>query len=738
MNIIAQTIRETESAPSYDLSALPRVTSFLVKVTARCNLNCDYCYVFNHADQSWKKMPSVLSSENREILAERIAEYAEAEGLEQCLILFHGGEPLLVGVERIIEMTRLIKEAVGSDTKLYFSMQTNGTLLTEDILKLLESEDIGVSLSLDGPKVANDIHRLTPKGNSSFEKVMEGYNLLKMFPKTFTGVIGVIDPHVSPRELLEFFAEIDPPQLDFLLPDSNYITPPPFRDKNENIYVDWLITAFNIWFDDYPHLNIRLFEGLLATVSGLPSSTDAFGLGDISLLTIETDGYYHDLDVLKITEEGFSSLDKTLSEASIQEALMSPKIANHRKLLSMDGLSDKCKACPEVSVCGGGSVPHRYDGKSFKNPTIYCREMLSLISHVRRRLIETVALDSQDKISTPQSGYEDFDILSYEQAKANNVELNKVIASYKFSCRENFINAVDVAIGIEPELAPLKVKLDALRDEEVDNLAIRPSTVLWASVLDRHCRSIKAYDIEGKAIKPDPQYLEYILSSPVNPGLSIHTNDFWLRCPFGNSILFEPDDVVEKAKGVIEEAMNIIKSYNPHLFEEIERISPNIQFVSDPSAHPDKIVSFSDNAVPGALYVSIRKKHGFIDPYDLADSIIHEHRHQKLYILEQFVPVVASDTPLISSPWREEKRPVSGVFHGAFVFHELKKYWQYVAHNSNDKKLSDKAKAQAQFSSKSLGEALVSMSDSAITVPGSVVLGEFSLQNKQKMEKVAC
>lgn len=738
MNIIAETIRETQNTISNDFSGLPRITSFLVKVTARCNLNCDYCYVFNHADQSWKKMPSVLSSENREILAERIAEYAKAEDLEQCLILFHGGEPLLVGVERIIEMTRLIKEAVGSNTKLYFSMQTNGTLLTEDILKLLESEDIGVSLSLDGPKVANDIHRLTPKGNSSFEKVMEGYNLLKKFPKTFTGVIGVIDPHVSPRELLDFFAEIDPPQLDFLLPDSNYITPPPFRDKNENIYVDWLITAFNIWFDDYPHLNIRLFEGLLATVSGLPSSTDAFGLGDISLLTIETDGYYHDLDVLKITEEGFSSLDKTLSEASIHEALMSPKIANHRKLLSMDGLSDKCKACPEVSVCGGGSVPHRYDGQSFNNPTVYCREMLSLISHIRRRLIETVALDSQDKISTPQSGYEDFNILSYEQAKANNAELDNIVASYKSNCKERFIHAIDVAIGLEPELVSLKEKLENLPQEDIDNLAIRPSTVLWASVLDRHSRSIKAYDIEGKAIKPDPQYLEYILSSPACPGLNIHSNDYWLRCPFGSSILFESDSIVEEAKDVIDEALKIIKSYNPHLLKEIEKISSNIQFVSDPSAHPDKIVSFSDNAVPGALYVSIRKKHGLIDPYDLADSIIHEHRHQKLYILEQFVPVVASDTPLISSPWREEKRPVSGVFHGAFVFHELKKYWQHVAYNSNDKKLCEKARAQAHFSMKSLGEALASMSNSAITPAGKNILEEFMLQNNQTMEKEAC
>src|SRR3546814_2339556 len=66
-----------------------------------------------------------------------------------------------------------------------------------------------------------------------------------------------------------------------------------------------------------------------------------------------------------------------------------------------------------------------------------------------------------------------------------------------------------------------------------------------------------------------------------------------------------------------------------------------IQFIRDPLAHPDKIVSFSDNSVPGALYVSVLQGDDPIDAYDLADSLLHEHRHQKLYLLERLAPTVA-------------------------------------------------------------------------------------------------
>lgn len=167
------------------------------------------------------------------------------------------------------------------------------------------------------------------------------------------------------------------------MPDSNYDRPPPYRDKNKEFYKDWLIDCFNIWYTNYPKMKLRLFDNLISAILGIPSGTDAFGFGDISLLSIETDGSYHDLDVLKITSEGFSSFGLNVRDHKISEVATLERMDAHRKLLSFDGLSATCKRCPVVSVCGGGSVPHRYSSNNgFNNPTVYCHEMKNIILHI--------------------------------------------------------------------------------------------------------------------------------------------------------------------------------------------------------------------------------------------------------------------------------------------------------------------------------------------------------------------
>lgn len=723
MNVIAETIQKAQ-IDTFQQADHPRITTFLIKVTARCNLNCDYCYVFNHADQSWKKMPSVLSSENRVILAKRIGEYAEKEGLKHILVLFHGGEPLLVGIERLMEIVRLVRQEVSKEIKVDFSLQTNGTLLSKENLDILSKENVGVSLSLDGPRQVNDLHRLNHKSHSTFDATFRGYKLLKESPNIFTGIIGVIDPRVPPREVISFFAELEPPQLDFLLPDANYLAPPFLREKNTNIYVDWLINAFNVWYDDYPELNVRLFEGLIGTISGLPSQTDAFGFGDVSLLTIETDGFYHDLDVLKITQEGISSLDCHIKDYAIDEVILSPKIQSHRKLLSFEGLSDTCKACPEVNICGGGAVPHRYDKNGFQNPTIYCREMLSLISHIRRRLIETVSLTAQEKITSPVTGFENFDVLKYEKPAFDNPFLKKVHEKWSIDAIERFFKVLDYISSTYDNFQDLCNSFKERPKNVLKRLSTRPSTILWAKVFEQFQKGLRMYDIEGKAVHPDVNYLNYLYNISPSEDFEVHKEDYWLRGTFGNSIIFEPPEIREEGLKIFQEAMKIIEEYSPELKKEIELLSRHIQFIRDPSAHPEKIVSFSDNAVPGALYVSIRKGEGYIDPYDLADSIIHEHRHQKLYLLEQYIPAVQSDTPLVPSPWREELRPVSGVYHGAFVFHNLKDYWQFISQNRTGG-LKEKALAQMNFSRESLSKALQTLKSADITPAGRNILGEF-------------
>ena len=125
------------------------------------------------------------------------------------------------------------------------------------------------------------------------------------------------------------------------------------------------------------------------------------------------------------------------------------------------------------------------------------------------------------------------------------------------------------------------------------------------------------------------------------------------------------------------------------------------------------------------MYVCIQHSQGVASPYDIADSIIHEHRHQKLYLLEEYSSVVTSNTPFVPSPWREELRPVSGLFHAVFVFHELEKFWRYLV-KKPEKILSQKAHHETQKNQRMLKEAFITLETCALTDIGRNFLSLFT------------
>jgi uncharacterized protein len=371
-----------------------RLTTFVLKIASRCNLACDYCYVYEHADQTWRSQPTIMSDAVRTSICRRLAEYVTQEGISAISVLFHGGEPLLAGADRIVETASLIRSELSPQVTIRFAVQTNGTLLDERGLRLLANARIGVSISIDGGQKANDLHRLDHAGRSSFERTLNALKLLEGYPNIYGGILSVIDPRVDPEELFEFLAACKPPLLDLLLPDAHHGRIPPGRASDRTLYERWLLRAFDVWFDRYSGIPLRTFDSILAGCVGLRNETDAFGLGEPQLLTIDTDGSYQDLDFFKITEHGATSLGLNVNDDAISAAASSSKMLFHRDLLRLEGLADACQQCSEVGVCGGGAVHHRYSRSGMRNPTVYCDEMFTLIRHAREKLADAIRAGS--------------------------------------------------------------------------------------------------------------------------------------------------------------------------------------------------------------------------------------------------------------------------------------------------------------------------------------------------------
>lgn len=371
-----------------------KINTFFLRVAASCNLDCDYCYVFKHRDMSWKNMPSVMSESTVLSFAKRLREYAENVGLNEVNIIFHGGEPLMCGEKKLIGFADAIADILGDGIKVSYSMQTNGTLLTETFLRECEKRNIGISLSVDGHKCVHDKHRKYKNGKGSHDDVLNGIMLLKDHPSIFEGVIGVIDPCYEPENILQFFDELGIENVDMLLPDSTYVDLPKGRTEQPNLYKDWLITAFDAWFFNHQSIHLRTFEHILTGLLGEDSALDAFGLGSLDYLTVETDGTYHTSDILKVAYENASAIGFGVDEGSFEEALSNKKVEQYNALLSVEALPKKCKECVYASLCGGGSLPHRYNEvNGFDNPSVYCEEMFSLIHHANEIITQAIEVE---------------------------------------------------------------------------------------------------------------------------------------------------------------------------------------------------------------------------------------------------------------------------------------------------------------------------------------------------------
>jgi uncharacterized protein len=706
-----------------------KLTSFLLKVASRCNLDCDYCYVYHHADQSWRSMPPILSREDRDAFAAQLSTYVKHANLRHCVVVFHGGEPLLMGAGELVAFAKQLRLAVGNEVHLDISLQTNGLLLNSDSLDELRMADIGVSLSLDGPKEVNDLHRTSRSGRSSYSKTLKALELLKAAPEVFAGVISVIDPRVSPRTLFEFFNGHAVPKLDFLLPDAHHLRQPPQRTDSPDIYERWLIEAFDLWFDKYSHLRVRTFEALLDGVAGLPSQTDAFGFGDVSLITIETDGTYHDLDVLKVVGQGATKIGGSVKDTPIAQIAKSEALNAHRKLLNKEGLCQSCRQCEVVEICGGGAVPHRYGLRGFNNPTVYCREMRALIRHVHGRVMGDLS-NRTSSLNATSSGIDE-SLIGFERAETSagcTVDLwNAAVADQASELKRAFM------IFDESSAGSGGGPVGQWTSENLDLIAQRPGAVAWSRTMLALADGRSVHAVDGSPLERDRDYVGWLLTNYktiVEKEVEVHRHDRWLRLPFGSAIVFEDDDIAAKAMPVLHEALAIIEAWRPALASELKLICRAIQFVRDPGADPDKIVSFSDNTVPGALFVSVVQREQIIDAYDLADSLIHEYRHQKLYLLERLRPIVEPTSKKVVSPWREDLRPPSGLFHAVFVFVELRRFWLHVR-SLTIQRLSRRAENMLAVTDKRLDAAFRTLASCRLTETGRLLASMLQASAKE-------
>ena len=119
--------------------------------TENCNLRCKYCvYSGAYKDMRTHNIKHEMSWS----LAKNIVDFFLTRGSINT-ISFYGGESLIEYklIKQVVEYVR------GKNVNINFAMNTNLTLLTEDILDFLIKYQFAITISLDGPKEVHDLYQ---------------------------------------------------------------------------------------------------------------------------------------------------------------------------------------------------------------------------------------------------------------------------------------------------------------------------------------------------------------------------------------------------------------------------------------------------------------------------------------------------------------------------------------------------------------------------------------------------
>ncbi|MFB7916257.1 radical SAM/SPASM protein FxsB, inactivated metallohydrolase extension form [Streptomyces sp. NPDC056061] len=367
----------------------------VLKVHSRCDLACDHCYVYEHADQSWRSRPRTISDDAIFRTAQRLAEHAKTHALPSVSVILHGGEPLLAGPARLRRVCEVLTSAFEGIAELDLRIHTNGLQLSPRYLDLFDEFDVKVGISLDGDRAANDRHRRYADGRSSHPLVLKAVELLRQerYRHLNLGLLCTVDIRNDPHAVLDALTELEPPLIDFLLPHATWDEPPLRPDGSPTAYADWLLAVFDRWEEQGRPVPVRIFSSVLSTLSGGPSLTESLGLAPTDLVVVETDGQLEQVDSLKSAYEGAAATGFDVFSHSFDEVAAHPGV--RARQLGLAGVSETCRRCPVVRSCGGGLYTHRYDSAGplgpFDNPSVYCADLEALVRGIETRTAGVLA-----------------------------------------------------------------------------------------------------------------------------------------------------------------------------------------------------------------------------------------------------------------------------------------------------------------------------------------------------------
>jgi uncharacterized protein len=351
-----------------------RSLTLIIKVVSTCNLACRYCdaNIYSNRRMSLDTVSQIIKK------ALDYADYVE--------FIWHGGEPLLMGIQFYEKVVELQKRYRREGQIIINSLQTNGTLISQEWVDFFKANDFKVGVSLDGPPEVHNANRVFRNGQGSFEQVMRGIRLLKENGVEF-GVLAVITKEtvrLGAKRFLDFFIENGIFNIGILRQRPALIIGRTDALPREE-FDKFAIELFDYWYSlDDPRIRIREFDAILSRILSARSRVCIFN-GDCAgkYLGITPDGDVYHCDKFMFDERYKLG---NVREQTFEEMLnpKNPKLIRIR--LEFEG-TKKSISCKYSKICNYGCPEDRYVFSKVYNEEGTCG-WCNVIDHIYKRVMK--------------------------------------------------------------------------------------------------------------------------------------------------------------------------------------------------------------------------------------------------------------------------------------------------------------------------------------------------------------
>jgi uncharacterized protein len=350
----------------------PEVNLLILQSTSFCNLDCGYCYL---PDRHLRRnMPVDIARQ----AARRVAE-SELVG-DQLTVVWHAGEPTSIGLDYYKEAIAAINAELPDSVKVEHNFQTNATLLDDDWIAFLQTDGISVGVSVDGPQEIHDSFRRYRNGRGTFSKTYEGIQMLKAagIPFSVIAVVTAASIH-RPREMFDFFCEIQPRSLGFNIEEVEGIhTESSIKEEHLGAVAEFYRTFLRLNAEAGEPLRLREFESVKGRLVA-PAMEGANVLNSMARpfghVTVNAEGGVSTFspELLSATSNQYNDfVFGNVNSQSLLEMLKSPKF--RQVYADICAGNARCASeCAYFRYCGGGAPSSKLAEHGTFAETMYCR-----------------------------------------------------------------------------------------------------------------------------------------------------------------------------------------------------------------------------------------------------------------------------------------------------------------------------------------------------------------------------